>query len=144
MYTKTVPFSRDVDVTMLPAHLADRLRCINAHRVEVSQNHIRFAGGILGSRNKWDILLPFGFGDFTVNSDTHQLRYRLSFRELVVSATLLVGIVIGFGRYVLHSPVGLLAAGIAWAWLVGLSLFIGIPRFKNFVDEAIKTAPRSN
>jgi len=141
MYKGTLTFDRDIDAAMLPNHLAESLRHINAQRVNVNHNRISFAGGIVGSRSKWDILLPFGFGDLTVDSDARQLRYRLSFRQLVVSATLMAGILSVSAHYLLHSPTGLLFAAIGWAWLVGLNLFIGIPRFKNFVKDAIKTAP---
>lgn len=49
MYTKTVNVDFAVDLAMLPAHLADRLRRINARTVEVDQNRISFTGGLFGS-----------------------------------------------------------------------------------------------
>jgi hypothetical protein len=144
MYTKTVNVDLAVDLAMLPAHLADRLRRINARTVEVDQNRILFTGGLFGSGgNRWGVLIPFGFGDLTVDSNTRQLRYRLSFRQLVVVATIMVGILAGFG-YVIHSSAWLISAAIAWVWLVGLNLFIGLPRFNKFVHSAIDTAPRNS
>src|SRR2546426_1750981 len=145
MYARTVNFDSAVDLAMLPTHLADRLRQINARTVEVDQNRVSFSGGLFGSGgNRWDVLIPFGFGDLTVDSNTRQLRYRLSFRQLVVVSTIMVGILAGVGRYVFHSSAGLISALIWWVWLVGLNLFIGLPRFKKFINSALETAPRTN
>jgi hypothetical protein len=145
MYTKTVPFDSSVDLAMLPAHLADRLRQINARTVEADQNRVSFTGGLFGSGgNRWDVLIPFGFGDLTVDSNTRELRYSLSFRQLVVVATIMVGILVGFTCYAFHSSAGLISAPIWWIWLVGLNLFIGLPRFKKFVHSAIETASRTS
>jgi hypothetical protein len=145
MYTKTVNFDSAIDVAMLPTHLADRLRQINARKVQVNQNRVSFAGGLFGpGGNRWDVLIPFGFGDLTVDSNTRQLRYRLSFRQLIVVATIMVGILTGFTCYAFHSLAGLISAPIWWIWLVGLNLFIGLPRFKKFVHSTIETAPRTN
>ena len=146
MYTKTLNIDSAVDLSNLPAHLAVRLQQIKAGTVEVNQNHVSFTGGLFGSgRNRWDILVPFGFGDVTVKSDTRQLTYRLSFRQLFVAGTIMVGILTGFSYFAWHSLLaGLVAAPIWWIWLVGGNLLIGLPRFKRFVNGAIETAPRTN
>jgi hypothetical protein len=74
-----------------------RSRQIKARTVEVNQNHVSFSGGLFGlERNRWDILIPFGFGDLTVESETRQLTYRLSFRQLFAAGTIMVGILTGF------------------------------------------------
>jgi hypothetical protein len=144
MYTQTVMLGADVDLAVLPTHLADRLRHINARTIKIHQDHISFTGGIFGSGSRWDILVPFGFGDLTVDSNSHNLRYRLSLRQLIICATVMVGILAGFGCYASHSTEGLIIAPVGWLWLVGGNLAIGIPRFKNFVRTAIDTAPRLN
>jgi hypothetical protein len=128
----------------LPAHLAVRLQQIKTRTVEVNQNFVSFTGGLFGlERNRWDILIPFGFGDFTVETDTRQLRYRLSFHQLFVAGTIMVGILTGFSYFAWHSLAGLLAAPVWWFWLVGVNLLIGLPRFDKFVHSAIETAPRT-
>jgi hypothetical protein len=145
MYTKTLNVDSTVDLAKPPAHLAVRLQQIKAGTVEVNQNHVSFTGGLFGSgRNRWDILIPFGFGDLTVESNTRQLKYRLSFRQLFVAGTIMVGILTGFFYFAWHSLGGLLAAPIWWIWLVGLNLLIGLPRFEKFVHSAVETAPRTN
>lgn len=145
MYKKTLNVDSDVDFSRLPAHLGACLQEINAGTVGVDQNRVSFTGGLFGSgRNRWDILIPFGFGDLTVKSDTRQLTYRLSFRQLFVTGTIMVGILTGFSYFAGHSLAGLASAPIWWIWLVGLNLFIGLPRFERFVSTAIETAPRTN
>lgn len=145
MYTKMLTIDSAVDLAKLPAHLAVRLQQINAGKVEVNENHISFTGGLFGpGRSRWDILNPFGFGDLTVESSTRQLRYRLSFRQLFLAGTIMVGILTGFAYFAWRSLSGLLvAAPIWWIWLVGLNLLIGHPRFEKFVNSAVETAPRN-
>jgi hypothetical protein len=127
-----------------PAHLAARLQQTKAATVEVNQNHVSFTGGLFGSgRNRWDILIPFGFGDLTVASDTRQLTYRLSFRELFVAGTIMVGILTGFSYFAWHSLAGLLAAPIWWIWLVGLNLFIGLAARIMSIRDFSTTEKRS-
>jgi hypothetical protein len=63
MYTQVLNIDSAVDLSKLPAHLAVRLQQIKAGTIEVNQNHVSFTGGLFGSgRNRWDILVPFGFG----------------------------------------------------------------------------------
>jgi hypothetical protein len=116
------------------------LRQIKAGTVEVNHNHVSFTGGVFGSgRNRWDILIPFGFGDLTLESDTRQLTYRLSFRQLFAAGTIMVGILTGFTYFAWHSFAGLIAAPIWWIWLVGGNTLIGLPRLQKFVSSAIET-----
>lgn len=140
-YTGRLPFDRDVDPAMLPGHIADSLRDICRRRIEVDKNRIRFSGGILGPRPKWDILFAFDSGEITIDLDARQVRYCLNFRELAVASSLLVVFSFGFS-YAVHSLVALLAAVIWWAWLVGTSLFVGIIAFKKCVHKAIESTPR--
>jgi hypothetical protein len=144
MYTRAVSLASEVDQEMLPAHLADCLRRINARTVKIDKNLISFTGGIFGEGSRWDILIPFGFGDLTIQSNPRQLRYRLSFRQLFIGATVMVAFIVGLTCFKFHWSDGLIAGIIGWVWLVGLNLFIGLPRFKKFLQGAIETAPRMN
>jgi hypothetical protein len=145
MYKKTLSIDSAVDLSRLPTHLAMCLQQIKARTVEVNHNHVSFTGGLFGfERNRWDILIPFGFGGLTVESETRQLTYRLSFRQLFVAGTIMVGILTGFTYFAWHSWAGLLAAPVWWIWLVGGNVLIGLPRFEKFVSSAIETAPRTN
>jgi hypothetical protein len=144
MYTKTVSFADEIDQDLLAPHLADCLRQINARSVRIDRRSISFTGGIFGEGSKWDVLVPFGFGDLTIDSISHQLGYRLSFRQLFAVTAVLAAIIFALTSYWSRWSDGLIAGIIGWAWLVGLNLFIGLPRFKKFVHSAIETAPRRN
>src|SRR5713226_3498439 len=100
MYTRTVNFDGDVDLATLPAHLANCLRRLDAREVEVDQNRVSFTGGMFRFVSNWNVLVPFGFGDLTVDSSARHIRYRLSFRQLVIFATAGVGIMAGFIAYI--------------------------------------------
>jgi|HubBroStandDraft_6_1064221.scaffolds.fasta_scaffold774813_1 hypothetical protein len=143
MYTKTVSFTGEIDQGMLAAHLAECLRQINARTVRIDREFVSFTGGIFGDGSKWDVLIPFGFGDLTIDSNSHQLRYRLSFRQLFAVTAVLAAIIVALTSYWSRWSDGLIVGIIGWVWLVGLSLFIGLPRFKKFVHGAIDTAPRT-
>lgn len=144
MYTRTVSLSCEVDQRMLPAHLADCLRQINARTVKIDKDLVSFTGGVFGAGGRGDILIPFGFGDLTIDSNSRQLRYRLSFRQLFIGTTVLVAFIVGLTSYWYRWWDGLIVGIIGWVWLVGLNLFIGLPRFRKFVHSAIETAPHTN
>ena len=143
MYTKTISLAGEIDQGMLATHLADCLRQINARTVRIDRDFVSFTGGIFGDGSKWDLLIPFGFGDLTIDSNSHQLRYRLSFRQLFAVTAVLAAIIFVLTSYWSRWSDGLIVGIVGWVWLVGLSLLIGLPRFKKFVRGAIDTAPRT-
>jgi len=142
MYTRAIGFNGDVDAAMLPAHIADGLRRMDARAVEVNENHVSFTGGIFRLVGNWNVLVPFGFGDLTVDSDAHHIRYRVSFRQLVIGTTVIVGIMGGFIWYESRSWQGLLFIAVGWMWIVGGNCALGISRFESFLRRVIATAPR--
>jgi hypothetical protein len=144
MHTRTINFDGDVDLAALPAHLADCLRRLDARAVKVDQNRVSFTGGLFRLVGNWNVLIPFGFGDLMIDPIARNIRYRLSFRQLIIFATVGVGILIGSFAYESHSWGTVTFMPIAWIWLVGGNLAIGLPRFKKFLDSAIETAPRTN
>jgi hypothetical protein len=87
MHTGDVPFDDGVDLTVLPTHLAKCLRDVRAHAIEIEGSHIAFAGGMFRLVSNWNVLVPFGYGDLTVDPITRQVHYRLSSRQLVIPAT---------------------------------------------------------
>ena len=142
MYTKTVNFDGNVDLATLPAHLADCLRRLDARVVAVDQNRVSFTGGLFRLVSNWNLLVPFGFGDLTIDSSARSITYRLSFRQLVIAVTVMVGIMAGFISFASRSWPGLAFIPVMWIWLVGGNLAIGIPRFEKFVRRTIETSPR--
>lgn len=138
--TGTLHLNSDVDLTALPNHLAECLWSVNASTVEIQGNSVAFTRRMFRLVSNWNVLVPFESGDFTIDAYTHQIRYRVSIRELVLLGTAMVGLMTVF---VLMSPnrQALLFMPLMWLWLVGGNLAIGIFRFKSFVGRAVGTAP---
>jgi hypothetical protein len=142
-----VPLDQGVDSDSLPAHLARCLRSVDPSTVEIIGNRVTFTAGIFRLVSNWNILVGFGSGDLTVDSDACKVRYTLNCWQLVVVATVMTV----FGAVVLLASVSdsggktlslLPVLPFMWLWFVGGNLAIGIPRFKSFVTRAVATAPR--
>jgi hypothetical protein len=144
-YSGTIDFNQDIDAAVLPSHLAANLRGVYASSVKMEVNRVAFTGGAFRFVSSWNVLVPFGFGEITVDSDALQIRYRLSFRQLFIFAIAGLAYVAWF-LYSSGAPRQMLAIFIpvGLIWLVGGNLAIGIPRFNGFVRRAIETAPRRN
>ena len=84
MYRGCASFDQSVDSTRLPAHLADRLRLVQARNVQVEGYRVTFTGGMFRLVNNWNVLVPFGFGELTVDPERHEIQYAVSFRQLVL------------------------------------------------------------
>jgi hypothetical protein len=147
MHTGDVPFDDRVDLTVLPTHLVTCLRDVNARAIEIEGTHIAFTGGVFRLVSNWNLLVPFGYGDLTVDATCRQIHYRLSSRQLVIFATV-VSIVLAVPEIVgmttsrggLWQPI--LAIPVIWIWIVGGNLAIGLWRFQRFLQSAVSTAPR--
>ena len=142
-----MPLDQGVDTTSLPAHLARCLCSVNARTVEIIGNRVTFTAGIFRRVSNWNILVPFGSGDLTVDSNACKVRYTLNCWQLVVVTTAMMV----FGAAILLASVSnsgektlwlLPVMPFIWLWLVVSNLAIGIPRFKSFVTRAVATAPR--
>lgn len=141
-YTGTVDFDLELDPTVLPLHLGDCLRQKHASTVEVSGNHVEFTAGMFRLVSNWNVLVPFGFGDLAVDPKNRQVRYSVSFRQLTILATGMVGLMAAFILFGSPSEFPLVFIPIMWAWFVGGNLLIGVPRFQSFLRRSISTAPR--
>ena len=138
--TGIIPFDSDLDPAALPRHLADSLEQADASTVEIQGNCVAFTAGVFRLVGNWNVLVPFGSGDLTVNADFRQVRYRVSIRQLVLIGTTFVGIMSVF-IVMSHVWQPLLFVPLMWLWLVGANVAIGISRFERFVGRAIATAP---
>jgi hypothetical protein len=133
-------FDAEIDPTALANHLANCLRSVKASTVEILGNRVVFTGGIFRLVSNWNVLVPFGSGDLTIDADSRQVHYCVSFRELALLGTAMVGLATVF---ILASPnrLPLLFVPLMWLWLVGGNVALGIFRFKRFVGRALATAP---
>jgi len=141
-YNGALDFDEGVDRASLLAHLDFCLRKINARDVQISSDSVSFRGGLFRGVNNWNLLIPFGRGKLVVDDVRHEVRYRLSFRQLMLAALTLLGLAAclawsDFG----HNPFTLVALAVGWLWLVGGNLAIGIPRFRRFLRDSIDALP---
>jgi hypothetical protein len=143
MYVRAIDFNEEVDSATLASHLANCLRRVQARSVIIEGNCVTFTGGMLRFVSNWNVLAPFGYGDLTIDSSTHQVQYRISLRQLIVFGTAACGFAFMFMLFARAQPWQLLTfLPLGWVWLVGGNLAIGIPRFNKFIRHAITTAPR--
>src|ERR1700685_2514732 len=77
MTTGTVDFGKEVDSSLLAAHIAARLRGVDANDVDARPNSVTFKAGVFRFVTNWNILVSFGFGDLVVDPQTHEIHYRL-------------------------------------------------------------------
>jgi hypothetical protein len=129
-------FGDDLDPSALPAYFAEVLLKVDAREVRAYWDRVEFKGGMFRLVSSWNVLVPFGSGTVTIHPDIRQVRYRLSYLQLVFVATIAAGIM---SLFVLSS-VGwqpLLVIPIVWLWLVGGNLIIGVPRFERFIRRAL-------
>ena len=132
-----LPFQAEVDTAVLPDHLADCLRDVQATTVEVLGKRVIFARSMFRFVSNWNVLAPFESGELTI--DARELRYQVDFRQLVLVDTVMVGVA---SILMLRTPVHplLVVLPLMWLWLVGASLLIGILRFERFLSRALISA----
>jgi hypothetical protein len=148
MTTGAVDFGKEIDSSLLAVHLAVRLRDVDANEIEVRPNHVTFRGGIFRFVTNWNILVSFGFGDFAVDSNTDEIRYRLSYRQLVICSAIMFGVMclclLTFSgtQGIISGTWTILGLLLMWFCLGFINVTIGVWRFERFLGRAIATAPR--
>lgn len=144
--TESVSFDQEVDRAVLPEHLAMCLGQVEAENVRIVANRVTFTGGVFRMVWNWNVLGPFGFGDITVDSDNCEVRYTLSYRQLVVLATGMVAAMVVFvlALSAFRNLGVLLVLPLVWYFMVFGNLGIGFARFRSFIDRALANAPRLN
>ena len=138
----TLDFDDGVDKSALLAHLAKHLQEVKAREVTISCDRCTFGGGFFRGVNNWNILIPFGRGELIVNGTKHAVRYRLSVRQLVYTATIMIAFVsMESWSDIRHDPAILFLLAIGWFLLIGGNLMVGLPRFRRFLRDAVDTVP---
>jgi hypothetical protein len=132
--TGTVPFAADIDASALPHHLAQSLRSVDASTVEIQGNCVLFTRQWLRFVGSKGVLAPFESGDLTVDGVTHEVRYRVSIRQLVGTGVVALPVML---LLVARDRSFLWFMPLLWLCLFGGSLLIGILRFKRFVGRAV-------
>jgi hypothetical protein len=138
--TGTVPFAADIDASALLNHLAKSLQGVHASTAEIQGTCVVFTRRWSRFVKSNGVLAPFESGVLTVDGITHEVRYRVSIRQLVLGVTGVVGL-LTILLLMSRNRSSLLFVPLMWLWLVGGSLLIGILRFKRFVVRAVAAAP---
>ncbi len=145
-YCGAVRFDEKVLTAVLPTHLAACLRNAEAWEVTVDGDRVTFTGSAMGPvcSFKWPVLAPFGCGELEIDSVTREVRYRLRVAHLIVFATVGVCAMAAIGLSgQFPKIIMILFLLIAWMWVVGGSLLIGVPTFTGFLRRSIASAPRT-
>jgi len=130
----------------LLTHLAQSLWDIDARDVRISSNSVSFHGGIfrgMTSLDWWNPLNAFGSGEHIVEDISRQVRYLLSFRQLMITTTILCGfggLMAWFTRN-LNSWVDVVDILFLWLSLVAGGVAFGIWRFRKYLQDTISKAP---
>src|ERR1700688_844562 len=95
MKSGKVDFDHEIAPSLLPALLAKCLRSVDADAVEITNNRVTFKGGVFRFVTNWNVLVSFGFGDVTVDSETREVAYGLSYQQLVIFYATIVGLSAG-------------------------------------------------
>lgn len=95
MHKGRLKFDENVDSAALAAHLVDSVRRADARNIKIDQNRVSFTAGIFHLLSYSSFLVQIGFGDLTVGSAARQIEYRLSFRQLLLGATISAGFLAG-------------------------------------------------
>jgi hypothetical protein len=140
----TVNFGPDVDPSSLPLHLAAWLNNVHAKEVEIRGNRVTFKKVWMGSYRG----VSFGFGDLTVNPESREVRYCLSYRGLVISSIITFGIAATFlfvspGFVGFRSSKWIIFFPILWLFVTCANFVIGISRFEDFLERCVASAPRT-
>jgi hypothetical protein len=144
--TGAVDFDCEIDPSLLPAQLASCLRSVGADAVQVMDKGVTFRGGMFRFVTNWNVLAAFGFGDLKVDSEAREVRYCLSYRQLVIFTVVMAGVtaatilILGSLQGMSLSP-SLLALPPLLLVVVFINLAWRTYDFERFLRRSIATAP---
>jgi hypothetical protein len=127
----------------LPSVLAAELASVEARRIRVTDNSVRFTGGLFRLVSGLNILGPITRGEIAITSNPEvvRLKYRISFMQLILTASLLVTFfalwIAGRRPFTVDH---VLFVCFVWLWLVALNAVVAIFRFRRFLRNCIVKA----
>ncbi len=141
--TGEVPFDGPVDPSALQAHLVDNLREVHAKDIRIENRRIGFTGGYFRLVTTWNLLVPFGFGSLTVDSERRQVSYSLSYRQQAISNALIILLLeILFAALNTSTPLTTtLGLPLVVLFASLLNVVRGRARFERFLRRAITSCP---
>jgi hypothetical protein len=133
------PVQDGATLEQLLAIVGQRLEDAQARKVSVEPNTVSFKGGFFRLVGNWNLLVAIGSGKIELDPQGHRIAYSLSFAELLVVGTVMIGVMAMFmaaggfpsGAFICFLPVG-------WLWLVGMNYLIALSRFDRFMKRCIR------
>jgi len=141
----TVNFEPDVDPSSLPLHLASWLKNVHAKEVEVRGSRVTFKRVLVSADRS---AVSFGSGDLTVNPESREVRYCLSYRRLVIFSIITFVIAATFlfvspGLVGFRSSKWMIFFPILWLFGTCAHFVVGISQFERFLERCVASAPRT-
>ena len=144
MYEATLPFVAnrpDAAASELVEKFAQKLREVRGRNIAVEDDTVRFMGGSFRWVTSWNVLVPITRGEVRIDRDAMLIRYRLTFTQMAVVASLLIAFLLIMGA-ANGFPAAMLVAWlpVLLLSLVGVNLVIGILRFDAFLRGCLREA----
>ena len=141
-----VGIATEVSGPALVTHLADCLRDVYAKKVRIEGNRVSFVGGVFRFVTNWNVLVPFGYGDLTIDSATGEVSYCLRYVQFVIYSGLIFLVVAAVLLFVGLPPTSwlILAAPLIYLASIVSNISFGVFRFRKFLRRSIATAPLLN
>ena len=129
----------DMSIADLPQQLARGLRDVRGRNIIVSGDTVGFLGNVF--QFNWNVLATVTRGEIRFDRNAGLLHYCLSFTEVIVLSTLVVGIM-GWCAATNGVPGVAIIVGLPLIWLcfVGMNILIGVLRFDHFLRRCLLEA----
>jgi hypothetical protein len=146
-YSMPFPFSNSGTIEVI-SHEAASIQPIvlaieNAIRdskptsLRLNDGVLTYRAGVFRFVNNWNHLVSIGSGEirFSQQGELVLIHYRISFVQMFIIVSVMVGLVFGF---VAQAPLGSIVLG--WLWLFGGNYLITLYRFPRFLRAAAEKA----
>ena len=123
----------EASLPAIQAAVENALNEAKAKTLSVKPGEISFRGGIFRFVDGWNQLGAISSGQirFSKQDDLVLIQYRISFLQMLVGVTFMVGLMFG---YFARAPHEYLVFG--WLWIFGGNYLITLYRFPRFLREA--------
>lgn len=122
------------------ARIAEGLRKAEASWVALDGERIEFTGGMFRAVWNWNLLVSFGSGEIRVDQAAGRVFYRLHLTQLMIVAATL-SLFMGVAMAAEDMTAAIVATPCFWVFLVGGNLLIGVTRFREFLEGAVRGGP---
>lgn len=133
---------RDVTVEQAIDRLEGALAQAKAGALRREGSAVQFRGGVFRIVSSWNVLVPISNGvvEVSPNPNGISVSYRVSFMQMLIVATLMVGVFVG--PFVMAAPnvsvtggLGILA--VVWLWLFGANFALTRFRWPAFLVRSL-------